>query len=242
MGRCWISSDFQSKRPLVSYITTVAFPLLVVLFNACMLGLVVCKMRKLRSDDKKMSFGSSSDWKETNKKKRKRLWRDCVTVLGLSFVLGLPWGLASTTYVSLAGIYIFTILNSLQGYYLNDSYIKYALDFDHLQEELTLIFLLFSGLFIFLWSVGLARKSWSGYVSLVRDSSKNDEHQLQQPIANNSQYVLSMMYIRSWLLNEFLGFCFFFYMQMSILKKCSYDSYGCIIFSREGNNSQQFTS
>uniref|UniRef100_A0AAX7SF07 Adhesion G protein-coupled receptor G3 n=2 Tax=Astatotilapia calliptera TaxID=8154 RepID=A0AAX7SF07_ASTCA len=126
---CWISSDFQSKCPLVSYITTVAFPLLVVVFNACMLGLVVCKMRKLRSDDKKMSFVSSSDWKEINKEKRKRLWRDCVTVLGLSCVLGLPWGLASTTYVSLTGIYIFTILNSLQG------------------------------VFIFLWSVGLARKS-----------------------------------------------------------------------------------
>ncbi|CAI5646263.1 unnamed protein product [Oreochromis niloticus] len=126
---CWISSDFQSRRPLVSYITTVAFPLLVVLFNACMLGLVVCKMWKLRSDDKKMNFGSSSDWKEINKEKRKRLWKDCLTVLGLSCVLGLPWGLASTTYVSLTGIYIFTILNSLQG------------------------------VFIFLWSVGLARKS-----------------------------------------------------------------------------------
>ncbi|CAI5646264.1 unnamed protein product [Oreochromis niloticus] len=127
--QCWISSDFQSRRPLVSYITTVAFPLLVVLFNACMLGLVVCKMWKLRSDDKKMNFGSSSDWKEINKEKRKRLWKDCLTVLGLSCVLGLPWGLASTTYVSLTGIYIFTILNSLQG------------------------------VFIFLWSVGLARKS-----------------------------------------------------------------------------------
>ncbi|XP_019216600.1 adhesion G-protein coupled receptor G1 isoform X2 [Oreochromis niloticus] len=126
---CWISSDFQSRRPLVSYITTVAFPLLVVLFNACMLGLVVCKMWKLRSDDKKMNFGSSSDWKEIKKEKRKRLWKDCLTVLGLSCVLGLPWGLASTTYVSLTGIYIFTILNSLQG------------------------------VFIFLWSVGLARKS-----------------------------------------------------------------------------------
>ncbi|XP_019216608.1 adhesion G-protein coupled receptor G1 isoform X5 [Oreochromis niloticus] len=127
--QCWISSDFQSRRPLVSYITTVAFPLLVVLFNACMLGLVVCKMWKLRSDDKKMNFGSSSDWKEIKKEKRKRLWKDCLTVLGLSCVLGLPWGLASTTYVSLTGIYIFTILNSLQG------------------------------VFIFLWSVGLARKS-----------------------------------------------------------------------------------
>lgn len=151
-----------------------------------------------------MSFGSSSDWKETNKEKRKRLWRDCVTVLGLSFVLGLPWGLASTMYVSLAGIYIFTILNSLQGYYVNDSYIKYALDFDHLQEELTLIFLLFSGLFIFLWSVGLARKSWSGDVSLVRDSSKNDEHQLQQPITAKVYYLWRILGLDCW-----MSFCVF---------------------------------
>uniref|UniRef100_A0A3B4GKS3 Adhesion G protein-coupled receptor G3 n=1 Tax=Pundamilia nyererei TaxID=303518 RepID=A0A3B4GKS3_9CICH len=98
------------------YITTVAFPFLVVVFNACMLGLVVFKMLELRRGDR--SFGSSSDWKKINKERKKRLWKDCVTVLGLSCVLGLPWGLASTTYVSLAGIYIFTVLNSLQGYRL----------------------------------------------------------------------------------------------------------------------------
>lgn len=113
MSRCWISGKSEQKLLVVSYITTVAFPFLVVVFNACMLGLVVFKMLDLRRGDR--SFGSSSDWKKINKERKKRLWKDCVTVLGLSCVLGLPWGLASTTYVSLAGIYIFTVLNSLQG-------------------------------------------------------------------------------------------------------------------------------
>lgn len=108
-----MSNESEQKLLVVSYITTVAFPFLVVVFNACMLGLVVFKMLELRRGDR--SFGSSSDWKKINKERKKRLWKDCVTVLGLSCVLGLPWGLASTTYVSLAGIYIFTVLNSLQG-------------------------------------------------------------------------------------------------------------------------------
>uniref|UniRef100_A0A3P8QTG0 Adhesion G protein-coupled receptor G3 n=1 Tax=Astatotilapia calliptera TaxID=8154 RepID=A0A3P8QTG0_ASTCA len=137
---CWMSNESEQKLLVVSYITTVAFPFLVVVFNACMLGLVVFKMLELRRGDR--SFGSSSDWKKINKERKKRLWKDCVTVLGLSCVLGLPWGLASTTYVSLAGIYIFTVLNSLQG------------------------------LFIFLWSVAMAwSKSQPENNSSIRDSS-----------------------------------------------------------------------
>ncbi|XP_039866998.1 adhesion G protein-coupled receptor G3-like [Simochromis diagramma] len=137
---CWISGKSEQKLLVVSYITTVAFPFFVVVFNACMLGLVVFKIWELRRGDR--SFGSSSDWKKINKERKKRLWKDCVTVLGLSCVLGLPWGLASTTYVSLAGIYIFTVLNSLQG------------------------------LFIFLWSVAMAwSKSQPENNSSIRDSS-----------------------------------------------------------------------
>ncbi|KAL3992625.1 myelin-oligodendrocyte glycoprotein [Sarotherodon galilaeus] len=137
---CWISDKSEQKLLIVSYITTVAFPFFVVVFNACILGLVVFKMWDLRRGDR--NFGSSSDWKKINKEKRKRLWKDCVTVLGLSCVLGLPWGLASTTYVSLGGIYVFTVLNSLQG------------------------------LFIFLWSVALAwSNSQTANNSSIRDSS-----------------------------------------------------------------------
>ncbi|KAM7423612.1 hypothetical protein PAMA_000118 [Pampus argenteus] len=128
---CWMSSHFP-QRLLVSYITTMAFPSLVVLFNFCMLGLVVFKLWVLRAH---------GGWNKSDEKKWSRLWKDCATVLGLSCVLGLSWGLASTTFISLPAIYIFTILNSLQG------------------------------VFLFLWSMALTWKSQSDNKSLVRDSS-----------------------------------------------------------------------
>ncbi|KAM7014930.1 adhesion G-protein coupled receptor G1-like [Tautogolabrus adspersus] len=105
---CWISSDFK-QHLVVSYITTVALPCLVILCNSCMLGLVVFKLWGLRrgGERQKMNTGKGS-----------RFWKDFARVLGLSWVLGLPWGLASTTYVSLTGIYVFTILNSLQGLFV----------------------------------------------------------------------------------------------------------------------------
>lgn len=112
-----MSSQFP-QRLLVSYITTVALPCLVILYNSCMLGLVVFKLWELRRD--RGGTESNSSWKKVNKEKGSRLWKDCATVLGLSCVLGLPWWLASTTYISLPGIYVFTIINSLQGQYVHD--------------------------------------------------------------------------------------------------------------------------
>uniref|UniRef100_A0A3B3X250 G-protein coupled receptors family 2 profile 2 domain-containing protein n=1 Tax=Poecilia mexicana TaxID=48701 RepID=A0A3B3X250_9TELE len=94
---CWMNSG-NPQTKLVTYIT-VAFLCLVVLYNSCMLLLVVFKMRELRRG-----------------RGDRELWKDGATVLGLSCVLGLPWGLASLTYVTLAGIYLFTIFNSLQGH------------------------------------------------------------------------------------------------------------------------------
>ncbi|XP_070766374.1 adhesion G-protein coupled receptor G1-like [Enoplosus armatus] len=135
---CWMSSNFP-HRLLVSYITTVAFPCLVVLCNSCMLGLVVFKLWRLRAGSG--GSESTSSWKKMNKEKGTQLWKDCATVLGLSCVLGLSWGFASTTYISLPGIYVFTILNSLQG------------------------------VFMFLWSVALTCKSRSDNNSSVRDPS-----------------------------------------------------------------------
>ncbi|XP_044037500.1 adhesion G-protein coupled receptor G1-like [Siniperca chuatsi] len=135
---CWMSSEFP-QRLLVSYITTLAFPCLVILCNSCMLGLVVVKLRQLRGG--RRGTESTSGWKKMNREKATKLWKDCATVLGLSCVLGLPWGLASTTYISLPGIYVFTILNSLQG------------------------------VFMFLWSVALICKPRSDDNSSVRDPS-----------------------------------------------------------------------
>lgn len=71
-------------------------------------------------------------------------------------------------------------------------------------------------------------------VSLVKDSSENDEHQFKQ-----LQQKLSMTYIRCWLLTDEQLFYFLIYFIwnliniISVLKKYSYDSYGCIIFRYE---------
>ncbi|XP_068566810.1 adhesion G protein-coupled receptor G3-like [Cebidichthys violaceus] len=132
---CWMSSH----RLPVSFVTTVAFPCLVILCNSCMLGLVVFKLWGLRAGGGGAESGRDS--KKMTREKWMKLWKDCATVLGLSCVLGLPWGLASTTYISLSGIYVFTILNSLQG------------------------------VFMFLWSLALSCKSRSDNNSSVRDPS-----------------------------------------------------------------------
>ncbi|XP_015260541.1 PREDICTED: adhesion G protein-coupled receptor G3-like, partial [Cyprinodon variegatus] len=132
---CWMSSEFQ-QRHVVSYIT-LAFLCLTVLYNTCMLLVVVSKIWKLRGGQRNCKC---SDWK-MNKENWSRLWKDAAKVLGLSWVLGLPWGLASFTYVTLSGIYVFNILNSLQG------------------------------VFIFLWAVALSCKYRSEKKSKVQDSS-----------------------------------------------------------------------
>jgi uncharacterized protein YjiK len=89
---------------------------LMLLFNSAMLALVVAKLWTMRRTSIGFSRGiSSSDnkWK-LDKEKRSRLCKDLATVMGLSCVLGLAWSSSSITY-SEAGLYLFTILNSLQG-------------------------------------------------------------------------------------------------------------------------------
>lgn len=85
-----------------------------------MLGLVVFKLWALRRD-----YGGSSSWNQMYKENGTRLWKDCATVVGLSCVLGLPWALAATTYISVTGIYIFTIFNFLQGQYVHGLYTQH---------------------------------------------------------------------------------------------------------------------
>lgn len=123
---CWLNNNFPHMLPL-AYSTTVVFPCLVVLYNSCMLSLVVLKLRKLRVGRQ----GLESSNREMYRERSTQLWKDCATVLGLSFVLGLPWGFVLITNISTLGFYIFTLLNSLQG------------------------------VFIFLWSLALTCKSRS---------------------------------------------------------------------------------
>lgn len=119
---------------------------LVILCNSCMLGLVVFKLWRLREG----SEGTKS-LKKMNGEKGTRLWKDCATLLGLSCMLGLPWGLASATYMSLPGIYVFTILNSLQGQYVHHPHIKHALCLYDLLEVFTaFLFFLLRGMRVLL--------------------------------------------------------------------------------------------
>lgn len=102
-----MSSDFP-QRLLVSYITTTALPGLVLLFNCCMLCLVVFKLCGLRRR-------SAGGWRKVDEDSWSRLQKDSATVLGLSCVLGLPWALAAFTHLPPYGIYLFSVLTSLQG-------------------------------------------------------------------------------------------------------------------------------
>ncbi|XP_072321526.1 adhesion G protein-coupled receptor G3-like [Eucyclogobius newberryi] len=133
---CWISSDAPHGL-IASFVTTVAFPCLVVVYNGFMLGRVVCQLWDLRRADYGME--GNRNWKELQKERMTRLWKDAVTVLGLTCLLGLPWGLASLTYISTAGIYVFSVFNALQGFLL------------------------------FLWCLALRSKSKSKNNSSVRD-------------------------------------------------------------------------
>lgn len=89
----------------MSYITVNGYLGVVLLFNTAILVVSMMKMWRLKL--RGVQTGN----------KMRRLWKDCATVLGLSVVLGLPWGLAFSTYgpLSLAGIYLFTTLNAFQG-------------------------------------------------------------------------------------------------------------------------------
>ncbi|KAG9352529.1 hypothetical protein JZ751_020943 [Albula glossodonta] len=94
---CWITDR------TVQHITVSGYLGLVFLFSTVMLGVMMVKLRKVR--------GNSVRHQE-----RRRLWRDCVTILGMACVLGVPWGLAFTTYspLPLPSLYLFTILNGFQ--------------------------------------------------------------------------------------------------------------------------------
>ncbi|XP_024274428.1 adhesion G-protein coupled receptor G1 isoform X1 [Oncorhynchus tshawytscha] len=119
---CWISSATDSPGVVVSYITVSGYLGLVFLFNTAMLGVVVVKLWGQRGEG--------------------RMWKDWATVLGLSCVLGVPWGLAFCTYgpLSLPGLYLFSIFNCFQG------------------------------VFLFLWFLALSRKGRPEHSS-VKDSS-----------------------------------------------------------------------
>ncbi|XP_069755538.1 adhesion G-protein coupled receptor G5-like [Narcine bancroftii] len=97
VSMCWISDK------TIHYVTNCGFFSLVWLENFVILITVCIKLVKMQ---KGSSFGSRSVYK--------KLW----TFLGLSYLLGITWGLAFLSHgpLRVVQIYLFSIFNSLQGF------------------------------------------------------------------------------------------------------------------------------
>ncbi|XP_048886269.1 adhesion G-protein coupled receptor G1-like [Brienomyrus brachyistius] len=94
---CWITNA------TVRHVTVTAYLTLVFLVGAAMLGIVVIKLLH------KEHRGTAAQ--------KRHIGRNCLTLLCLSCILGVPWGLAFFTYgpLTLVGLYFFTIANAFQG-------------------------------------------------------------------------------------------------------------------------------
>ncbi|XP_036951584.1 adhesion G-protein coupled receptor G1-like isoform X2 [Acanthopagrus latus] len=99
---CYIRND------MVKNVTTVGVFSLVFLFNMIMLGVMVQRVLSLRHS------------KEFGQRNHDRAKREIFTLLGITVLLGIPWGLVffSFGYLTTAGLYPFCILNSLQGFFI----------------------------------------------------------------------------------------------------------------------------
>ncbi|NXT23420.1 AGRG5 protein, partial [Syrrhaptes paradoxus] len=91
MTMCWLTN-----RP--AHYATLGYTGLILLFNTLVLGRVVMVLRRMR-------------------RQKGQAKKDCVTVLGLTCLLGTTWGLAFFNFgiFLIPQLYLFTILNSLQG-------------------------------------------------------------------------------------------------------------------------------
>ncbi|KAM5297409.1 adhesion G protein-coupled receptor G3 [Glossophaga mutica] len=95
---CW----FSEKTAL--YITVHGYFLITYLFNAVVLGLVAWKIFTLPS--------------ATAGKEKRQKWKGVLTLLGLSSLVGMTWGLAILTPLGLSTIYVFALFNSFQGVFI----------------------------------------------------------------------------------------------------------------------------
>ncbi|XP_032743864.1 adhesion G protein-coupled receptor G3 isoform X2 [Rattus rattus] len=95
---CW----FQKEPAL--YATVHGYFLVTFLFGAVVLAMVAWKIFTLPS--------------VTAGKGQGQTWKSVLTVLGLSSLVGVTWGLAVLTPLGLSTVYIFTLLNSLQGLFI----------------------------------------------------------------------------------------------------------------------------
>ncbi|XP_051577996.1 adhesion G-protein coupled receptor G5-like [Myxocyprinus asiaticus] len=95
---CWIT------EPVVLYGVNLCYFSLVFLFNSLILVTVSREILKLKHLD--------------NKQKKRAVCKDASTVLGLMCLLGTSWGLVffSTGYTNYPILYLFCILNTMQGF------------------------------------------------------------------------------------------------------------------------------
>ncbi|KAM9289547.1 adhesion G-protein coupled receptor G5 [Morus bassanus] len=96
---CWLTS-------LPAHYATLCYAGLILLFNTLVLGRVVMILQRI-------------GWQKGQARK------DCATVLGLTCLLGTTWGLAFFSFgvFRIPQLYLFTILNSLQGLFVSLWYI-----------------------------------------------------------------------------------------------------------------------
>ncbi|KAE8296960.1 Adhesion G-protein coupled receptor G2 [Larimichthys crocea] len=99
---CYIRND------TVKMVTTVGLFCLVFIFNIIMLGVTVRRVVGLRRS------------KEYGQSDCDRAKKDICTLLGVTILLGITWGLVffSFGHLTVPGLYLFCILNSLQGFFI----------------------------------------------------------------------------------------------------------------------------
>ncbi|XP_031514054.1 adhesion G protein-coupled receptor G3 isoform X1 [Papio anubis] len=98
---CWFR---EGTAMYTLYITVHGYFLITFLFGMVVLALVAWKIFTLSGT--------------TAVKERGQNWKKVLTILGLSSLLGVTWGLAIFTPLGLSTVYIFALFNSLQGVFI----------------------------------------------------------------------------------------------------------------------------
>ncbi|XP_045564594.1 adhesion G-protein coupled receptor G5 isoform X1 [Salmo salar] len=97
---CYLSND------VMKLVTTVGLFGLVFVFNLAMLVVTMRRLKSLRT--------------EQTSREKGRARRDTCTVLGITCLLGITWGIIFFSFGQLTtpGLYLFCVLNSLQGFFI----------------------------------------------------------------------------------------------------------------------------
>uniref|UniRef100_A0AAY5JWY4 Adhesion G-protein coupled receptor G5-like n=1 Tax=Esox lucius TaxID=8010 RepID=A0AAY5JWY4_ESOLU len=94
---CYVSSD------VVKLVTTVVLFGIIFLFNLCILAVTLSRLVFQRTPEEKGTTVNS-----------------ICTILGITCLLGIPWGIIFFSFgqLTVPGLYLFCVLNSLQGFFL----------------------------------------------------------------------------------------------------------------------------